>query len=49
MVLVVAGFVLAHDDLKAQGVDNIVCVATNDHYVMEAWGRDLGAADKVRG
>jgi peroxiredoxin len=38
-------FITAKDDLKAKGVDMIICVATNDAYVMEAWGRTSGGAD----
>lgn len=33
----------AKADLKAKGVDAIVCTATNDPYVMHAWGVDQGA------
>ena len=29
----------------AKGVEMILCVATNDAYVMEAWGRTSGGAD----
>mmetsp|Transcript_53701 Transcript_53701/g.160786 ORF Transcript_53701/g.160786 Transcript_53701/m.160786 type:complete len:203 (-) Transcript_53701:211-819(-) len=38
-------FITAQDDLKSKGVDLTVCVATNDAYVMEAWGRTSGGAD----
>ena len=38
-------FITAKDDLKAKGVELIICVATNDAYVMEAWGRTSGGAD----
>ena len=38
-------FITAKEDLKAKGVDMIICVATNDAYVMEAWGRTSGGAD----
>ena len=38
-------FIIAQDELKAKGIDMIICVATNDAYVMEAWGRTSGGAD----
>jgi Peroxiredoxin len=38
-------FIDAQDELKAKGVELTICVATNDAYVMEAWGRTSGGAD----
>lgn len=38
-------FITAKDELKDKGVELIICVATNDAYVMEAWGRTSGGAD----
>jgi len=38
-------FIDAQDELKAKGVDMTICIATNDAYVMEAWGRTSGGAD----
>ena len=38
-------FMDAQADLKAKGVDLTICIATNDAYVMEAWGRTSGGAD----
>jgi 2-Cys peroxiredoxin 5 len=38
-------FITAMDDLKQKGVDMVICVATNDAFVMEAWGRTSGGAD----
>lgn len=38
-------FITAQDDLKSKGVELTICVATNDAYVMEAWGRTSGGAD----
>lgn len=38
-------FITAQEELKAKGVEMILCVATNDAYVMEAWGRTSGGAD----
>ncbi|KAJ2726158.1 peroxiredoxin type-2 [Coemansia sp. Benny D115] len=35
------------DKIKAKGVDLIVCVAGNDFFVMEAWGKSEGVTDKI--
>jgi len=37
-------FITAQDDLKAKGVELTICVATNDAYVMQAWGESSGGA-----
>uniref|UniRef100_A0A6B2E6T9 Peroxiredoxin-5 n=1 Tax=Phlebotomus kandelakii TaxID=1109342 RepID=A0A6B2E6T9_9DIPT len=42
------GYVDKADDLKGQGVSEIVCVSVNDPFVMSAWGKDHSAAGKVR-
>jgi len=42
------GFVEQADALRKKGVQEIVCLAVNDAFVMGAWGRDQGAAGKVR-
>ena len=39
------GFVERGAELKAKGVDKIVCVAVNDVFVMDAWGKAHGADD----
>ncbi len=44
----VPSYVKNHGQLKAKGVDEIWCVATNDAFVMAAWGRDQKAGGKVR-
>lgn len=31
------GFIVAYDDLKAKGVDTVVCLSVNDSFVMSAW------------
>jgi len=38
-------FMDAQDELKAKGVELTICIATNDAFVMEAWGRTSGGAD----
>ncbi|MEA5471179.1 peroxiredoxin [Spirulina sp. 06S082] len=35
-----------YDEIKAQGVDAVICVSVNDAFVMFQWGKKLGA-DKV--
>ena len=37
------GYVANADEFKAKGVDSIVCVAVNDAFVMDAWGKDKNA------
>lgn len=41
------GFVDSADALKSKGVDEIVCTAVNDAFVMGAWGKSAGADGKV--
>ena len=41
------GFVEQADAIKAKGVDDIVCMAVNDPFVMKVWGDEQGAGDKV--
>ncbi len=37
------GFVVKADDIKAKGVDRIVCMSVNDAFVMGAWGKASNA------
>ncbi|MGE4306011.1 MAG: peroxiredoxin [Novosphingobium sp.] len=39
------GFVDKAGDLKAKGIDEIVCTAVNDAFVMGAWGKASGSSD----
>ena len=41
------GFVRLADQIRAKGVDEIVCTAVNDAYVLEAWKKEQGA-DAIR-
>ncbi len=40
-------YVSNYDKIKAQGVDTIACMAVNDAFVMNAWGKDQGVGEKV--
>merc|ERR1719234_1788008 len=42
------GYVEKADEIKGKGVTEILCVAVNDPFVMEAWGQNQGTAGKVR-
>jgi peroxiredoxin len=41
------GYVKEADAIKAKGVDTIACMAVNDVFVLDAWGKAAGAGDKV--
>lgn len=41
------GYIRRADDILAKGVDRIVCMAVNDVFVMNAWGKSAGADGKV--
>lgn len=41
------GFVEQADAIRAKGIDLIACVAVNDHFVMDAWGRAREVGDKI--
>ncbi len=37
------GFVVNADAIKAKGIDSIICLAVNDAFVMDSWGKDHNA------
>lgn len=41
------GFVTQADEILAKGADVIACIAVNDVFVMDAWGKAHDAGDKV--
>ncbi|HKT74891.1 MAG TPA: peroxiredoxin [Steroidobacteraceae bacterium] len=41
------GFVQLADQIGAKGVDTIACMAVNDVFVMNAWGKASGVGDKI--
>ncbi|KAI5480180.1 peroxiredoxin 5, atypical 2-Cys peroxiredoxin [Pseudohyphozyma bogoriensis] len=40
-------FVQAYDQFKSKGVDAVYVIASNDLFVMSAWGRAMKSGDKV--
>ena len=40
-------YVTNYDKIKAQGVDTIACMAVNDPFVMDAWGKSQNVGTKV--
>jgi glutaredoxin/glutathione-dependent peroxiredoxin len=42
------GFLQQAAALRAKGVDTIACMAVNDVFVMNAWGKSSNTGDKVR-
>jgi peroxiredoxin len=41
------GFVDHAQEIKAKGVERIVCMAVNDVFVMNAWGKSANVGDKI--
>jgi peroxiredoxin len=41
------GFVVQADVIKAKGVDSIICMAVNDAFVMDAWGKAQNAEELI--
>jgi peroxiredoxin len=44
----VPGYVAHFGELKAKGVDEIICMSVNDAFVMGAWAKDQKTGGKVR-
>ena len=44
----VPGYVANIDALKAKGIDEVICMAVNDAFVMGAWARDQKSVGKIR-
>jgi len=41
------GYIAAAGEMRARGVDQVVCIAVNDAYVMDAWARATKTSSKV--
>lgn len=41
------GYIAQCEAIKAKGIDEIICVAVNDPFVMSHWGQAAGAEGKV--
>lgn len=41
------GYIQNADSIKASGIDEIICMAVNDPFVMKHWGEAAGAAGKI--
>ena len=41
------GFIQMAGDMKAKGIDTIVCVSVNDVFVLTAWAKQTGAEGKI--
>jgi peroxiredoxin len=40
-------YVIRQDELRAKGVDSVVCISVNDAFVMDAWGKDQNVGEAV--
>lgn len=41
------GFVEKSDEIKAAGIDEILCLSTNDIFVLSAWAEMFGTGNKI--
>ncbi len=43
----VPSYVARAEELRAKGIQGVVCMAIADHWLMQAWAESLGTGDKV--
>ena len=41
------GYIKMHQEYKNKGIDQIICIAANDPFVMDAWGKTNNVGDKI--
>ncbi len=41
------GYIKMHQEYKNKGIDQIICIAANDPFVMDAWGKANNVGDKI--
>jgi peroxiredoxin (alkyl hydroperoxide reductase subunit C) len=41
------GYINVHQEYKDKGIDHIICMSVNDPFVMNAWGKENNAGDKI--
>ena len=41
------GYIKMHQEYKNKGIDKIICIAANDPFVMDAWGKENNVGDKI--
>jgi peroxiredoxin len=41
------GYVNTHQQYKDKGIDHIICMSVNDPFVMNAWGKENNATNKI--
>ena len=41
------GYINMYEEYKTKGIDKIICISVNDPFVMNAWGKENNAGEKV--
>ena len=41
------GYIKMYQEYKNKGIDQIICIAANDPFVMNAWGKENNVGDKI--